>query len=162
MKKEIRYPYTTKTLGKVLKDIRRLKLDSKEIFITGSLALCIYGLSDTFHDVDLIAVDDLDNTEETAPKYNPEKASDIQWYADLDTEEITYSFTYVQTKNFMFNLLDDRFVNYKHKHIKLSKGIYLSSIEEILKAKAFLNRSKDTKNLMNVKRVIKAWCKIKK
>lgn len=113
----------------IIDDIESLCIEAGKIVITGSVALCAYGLKDEFNDVDVIVVDpDKDSYCELLYKYYQEKNG--------------YSLCKVRDKTFPIDILRDDYL-FENPIIQVRDNIYLSKIEDIIHAKRQLGRTKD-------------------
>ena len=118
---------TEDVFKQIVDDIESLHLDCERIIITGSVALCAYGLKDEFNDLDIIVV-------------NPTKECHselLNWHCDEG-----YSLISVRNKTFIMDLFIDNCPP-EHPIIEVSDGIYLSTLDCIIDAKRYLDRYKD-------------------
>ena len=118
---------TEEVFNQIVDDIESLYLDCERIIITGSVALCAYGIKEDFNDVDIIVV-------------NPTKEchSDLLNYHRNEG----YSLISVRDKTFVMDLFIDNCPQ-EHPIIEVSDGIYLSTLDCVIDAKRYLDRYKD-------------------
>ena len=118
---------TVEVFKQIVYDIESLYLDCERIIITGSVALCAYGLKEDFNDVDIIVV-------------NPTKECHSE-LLDYHRNE-GYSLISVRNKTFVMDLFIDNCPQ-EHPIIEVSDGIYLSTLDCVIDAKRYLDRYKD-------------------
>lgn len=125
---------TEHTLGQIIDDIWRLHIDAEKIIITGSVALCAYGLKQEFNDVDIIVI-------------NPTKGSWSDLLSNYSQGSKDYDSVKVKCKDYHIDVLRDDLTN-EHPIVSLfgDDTIYLSTLDCIIKAKRKLNRDKDRKD----------------
>lgn len=120
---------TEKILGQIIDDIQMLGIEADKIVITGSVALCAYGLKEEFNDVDIILI-------------NPTKDSYCELLSRYYKKMDGYYTVKVTDKTFPIDILRDDY-SPEHPMLEIAEGIYLSTLDCVIKAKRGLNRGKD-------------------
>lgn len=125
---------TEYTLNQIIDDIWQLHIDAEKIIITGSVALCAYGLKQDFDDVDIIVI-------------NPTKASWSDLLSDYGQGTEEYECVKVKLEKWDIDVFRECFKP-EYPIISLSgdDNIYLSTLDCIIGAKRKLNRDKDHKD----------------
>ena len=123
---------TEDLLEQIIDDIHMLNIEADRIIVTGSVALCVYGLKKEFHDVDIIVV-------------NPTKGCWADLLCEYETKSNdNYSIIKAKHPNYDIDIFRESFSDeHPITRIDLDGEIWLSTLDCIIKAKKSLNRDKD-------------------
>lgn len=137
---------TSEVFWDIVDDIESLAIWADKIIITGSLALCSYGLKDEFDDVDIILV-------------NPNKGSYCELLEKYNEEKDGYYLCRVKDKRIPIDILRNDYV-LNNPLIEIKDGIYLSSIADLIHAKKELDREKDKKDFLEIENKLNSYLKM--
>ncbi len=141
---------TEKSFNHIIDTINMLGIEADKIIITGSVALCAYGLKREFNDVDIIVI-------------NPTRGSwsdFLSEYGEKDTES-TYERVKVGKAGLEIDILKDNYVALDPVvsiGMGFSQEYYLDRLENIIAAKHGCNRQKDMNDFSEMISTITNLC----
>jgi len=139
---------TKEILDEITDDISMLNIDADKIIITGSVALCAYGLKEEFHDVDVILI-------------NPSKSCHCDLLINYEEEGGDYEKVCVHKKQWNIDIFMERFAD-EDPIIEMADGIWLSTLGCIINAKRRLCREKDCSDFEGMVSALSGLCGLKK
>ena len=139
---------TKEILDEITDDISMLNIDADKIIITGSVALCAYGLKEEFHDVDVILI-------------NPSKSCHYDLLSNYEEEGGDYEKVCVHKKQWNIDIFMERFAD-EDPIIEMADGIWLSTLDCIINAKRRLGREKDSSDFEGMVSALSGLCGLKK
>ena len=139
---------TKEILDEITDDISMLNINADKIIITGSVALCAYGLKEEFHDVDVILI-------------NPSQSCHRELLNNYEEEGGNYKKVCVHKNQWNIDIFMDQFAN-EDPIIEISDGIWLSTLDCIINAKRQLDREKDRSDFKGMVSTLSGMCGLKK
>lgn len=138
---------TKEILDEITDDISMLNINADKIIITGSVALCAYGLKEEFHDVDVILI-------------NPSKSCHRELLSNYEEKGGDYEKVCVHKNQWNIDIFMDQFAD-EDPIIEISDGIWLSTLDCIINAKRQLDREKDRSDFKGMVNTLSGMCGLK-
>ena len=139
---------TKEILNEIIDDISMLDIDADKIIITGSVALCAYGLKEEFNDVDVILI-------------NPSKSCHRELLSNYEEGGGDYEKVCVHKKQWDIDIFIERFAD-EYPIIEIADGFWLSTLDCIINAKRRLDREKDRSDFEGMVSALSGMCGLNK
>lgn len=139
---------TKDVLDDIIDDIAMLDIDADKIIISGSVALCAYGLKEEFNDVDVILI-------------NPSKSCRSELLSNYQEEGGDYEKVCVHKKQWNIDIFMEQFAE-EYPIIELESGFWLSTLDCIINAKRQLDREKDRSDFEGMFSALSGLCGLNK
>lgn len=139
---------TKEILDDIIDDIAMLNIDADKIIISGSVALCAYGLKEEFNDVDVMLID-------------PSKLCRSELLSNYQEEGGDYEKVRVYKEQWNIDIFMERFAD-EDPIIELESGFWLSTLDCIINAKKQLNREKDYSDFKGMVNALSGLCGLNK